>query len=300
MVLALLASFLIFGGAVFSQGFFEAGYFFSKSACEKPLGFRIGTIDGRFNLSEDQLITRLEEAEAIWEQPTGRNLFAYNSTSKLTINMVYDRRQSLANEISALESQLTEDKGDLETRRAEFERLAGDFETRLAQFNSEVESWNSQGGAPPVEYETLIRRQNELRDEAEKLNRLASELNLETREYNTQVKELNQTISAFNENLRRKPEEGLYDPKTSTVEIYFVVGQKELTHTIAHEFGHALGLSHIDDPNSMMFAFSTEVVALAPADVEAVNFYCREIGLAEVVKENLTQLFLKGKSKFEL
>ncbi|MBI3283019.1 matrixin family metalloprotease [Candidatus Curtissbacteria bacterium] len=287
LLFLLLVSIIILGAVFYSQGFITFSDFLSKSACDKPLGFRIGTIDARFNLSEDQLISRLGEAEAIWEKPTGRDLFTYDSTAKLTVNMIYDRRQSLHNQISELENQLARDKGDLEARRAEFEKLARDFERRLELSNSEVASWNSQGGAPPEVYDSLIKRQDELAVDADRLNKLASDLNLETREYNTGVGQLNQTISAFNENLSRKPEEGLFDPLTSTIEIYFVVSDRELTHTIAHELGHARGLSHIARADSMMFAFSTEVVALSPADIAAVTFICREIGPFEVIKDKL-------------
>lgn len=284
----LLLAILIFGGVSYAQEFINFDKFLSRSACDKPLEYKIGSIDPRFNLTEDKLISQVGEAEKIWEEASDRDLFAYSSTAPLTINMVYDRRQSLHREINQLEGQLESQKGDLEARRADFQRVAYDFEKRLDQFNSEVKSWNSQGGAPQEEYEALIRRQEELKADADKLNKLASELNLETRQYNTQVGQLNQTVSAFNENLRRKPEEGLYDPAANTIEIYFVVSEKELTHTIAHEFGHALGLAHIDNAHSIMFPFSTEVVDLSSDDVGAVGVLCREVGLPEIMREIFT------------
>lgn len=283
MFLFLIAIFIL-GGALYYSGIPDISSLFSKSACDKPLEYRIGSIDPRFNLTEDKLISQIKEAEKIWET-RGRDLFAYSSTATLTVNMVYDRRQSLHSEINQLEKQLESQKGDLESRRTDFHRVARDFEARLDQFNSGVESWNSQGGAPPEEYDALIKKQAELAAEADKLNKLAAELNLETSEYNTGVFQLNQRISDFNRDLRRKPEEGLFDPGTGTIEIYFVVSEKELTHTIAHEFGHALGLGHIDNSNSIMFPFSTEVVSLSPDDVQAIGELCREVGLPEMVRE---------------
>lgn len=293
LFLLLFLSILAFGGVSFSRGFTFDDDLFSRSVCDKSLGYRIGNIDERFNLTEEQLVSRLGEAEAIWENSSKRDLFAYESTSALTINLVYDRRQSLHSEINQLTDTLEQGKGDFKAKKRDYEARAGDFEKRLGDFNSQVEYWNNKGGAPPEEYAQLIKIEEELRAEASRLNALAEELNISASEYNSQVGRLNSTIDEFNQALSRKPEEGLYDPETKTIEIFFVVNAKELVHTIAHELGHALELPHNQNPHSIMFPFSTEVTTASSDDIEAVNLLCKEKSILEILSTHTSLLIEK-------
>lgn len=265
------------------------GKFLSRSVCDKPIEFKIGSIDKRFNLSEAKIISYLERASGIWEQPSGRDLFSYDAAGLTTVNFVYDRKQSLHSQITDLEQELGVDKGNLEARKTDYEKQAREFNAKVDELNADIGKWNGQGGAPPEEYEKLIVRQNELRDEAEHLNALAKELNLSAREYNLNIGHLNQQISEFNADLARKPEEGLFDAQTNTVEVYFVPSENELVHTLAHEFGHALGLSHVQgDSNSIMFPYSSESVMLTNEDTNALNLVCAPKSLQEVLFENFS------------
>ena len=278
--------FLLFAAAIFI--FAANASFFYRSVCDKPLAYKVGTIDARFNLSEDQVAKNLEAAANVWEVPSDRDLFAYDLSAILTVNFVYDRKQSLHSEITDLEKQLESGKGDLEAKKQEYQNQVANFEKRLAEHNGEVEKWNSQGGAPPEEYDKLIARQNELSQEANRLNAIAKELNLSAQEYNLGVGKLNKTISEFNADLKRRPEEGLFDGQTNTIEIYFVPSKNELVHTLAHELGHARGLGHTEgDENSIMFPYSSESVKATSEDIEALNILCRERSLPEIVRTNL-------------
>ncbi len=292
MFLLLLVSVLIFASSAYFSGFFI------RSVCDKPLTYRIGTIDRRFNLSEKQVEGYLAQAESIWEKPEGKNLFEFNPNAKLRVDFVYDKKQGLNSQINQLTGQLNAGKGDIETRRAEYEKQVVDFNKQADDLNSQIAHWNSQGGASGDEYQKLISKQQELSLEAEKLNSVAKDLNLSAQQYNLNVGKLNQRISEFNQDLARKPEEGLYDPNPGTIDIYFVPSEKELVHTLSHELGHALGLGHIEgNTQSIMFPYSSESTVVTSNDVDAVNLICREKSLPEVVFMNFS-LFL-GKYLYE-
>jgi hypothetical protein len=300
LLLLLLISIFVFGGAVFDGGFsFAKKGFLARSVCDEPVEYRIGSVDERFNLTEEKLIAHLANAESIWEEPSSRNLFTYSEGADLTVNMVYDRRQSLHNEINALDEQLEQGRGDIEAKRQQYESMAADFERRLSEFNSEVESWNRQGGAPPDEYNRLIATQNELQADAAKLNEIAGELNLSASRYNIQVGTLNKRIREFNEDLRRRPEEGLFDGETNTIEIYFVPSENELIHTLAHEFGHALGIGHTEnDSVSIMSPYSSESTKATTDDLGALGFACRDRSLAEIARDNYLLLIRNFQKRF--
>jgi hypothetical protein len=212
------------------------------SPCEKPVTYSIGVVDANFGLSRDQFLRDVIEAAGIWNKAYGKNLFTNDDSSNFTVNMVFDERQSLNNQINQLDSKLGSGKSTLDQKKAQYEKDAADFERRLSDLNSRIDHWNSQGGAPPDEYKKIVDDQNTLRTEAERLNQTAKDLNLSVTNYNADVGKLNKTIDTFNQDLNLKPEEGLFMGDKNRIEIYFNNGHDELVHTIAHELGHALGI----------------------------------------------------------
>jgi hypothetical protein len=294
LFLLLLVSVLVFASSAYSRGFLTKSRFFSRSVCDKPITYRIGTIDRRFNLSEKQVESYLAQAESVWEKPEGKNLFEFNPNAKLQVDFVYDKKQALNSQINQLTGQLNAGKGDIETRRAEYEKQVADFNKQADDLNSQIAHWNSQGGAPTDEYGKLISKQQELSSEAEKLNSVAKDLDLSAQQYNLSVGKLNQRMSEFNQDLVRKPEGGLYDGQRQTIDIYFVPSEEELVHTLAHELGHARGLSHIEgNTDSIMFPYSSEKTVATSDDIDAVNLICKEKSLPEVVFMNFSLLLGK-------
>src|SRR5262245_51132991 len=61
--------------------------------CHTPISYRIGHVDTQFGLSDSEVRAVTEQAERLWENTLGRNLFEHSYTAKLTINFVFDTRQ---------------------------------------------------------------------------------------------------------------------------------------------------------------------------------------------------------------
>ncbi len=269
----------------------------SLKPCDRPKTYKIGFVDKRFSLSSEALVSDAQEASKIWNGHRPSDLFVYDTNGSLTINFLFDERQSALNKVDSLDDNLNTKKGALDTESSNYQKDSAALSSRLDAFNKTVIRWNAQGGAPKEEYEKLLKEQDELNSEAERLNNIARELNISARSYNSQVSKLNEAISDLNENLERKPEEGIYFADKNVIEIYLVTDKKELIHTLAHEFGHAVGILHSEDENAIMFAYSSKNTELTQNDVAALADACREKTLTQGVLEKYRAL-ISGESEF--
>jgi myosin heavy subunit len=249
----------------------------SYSFCDTPVQYKIGTVDKGFNLTEAEFAVAVADGAAVWNNSAGKTLFTKSDQAQLTVNLIYDKRQGLHNQLTDLEQNLDKNQSNLDKEIAEYEALKASFQERLNAFNDQVRSWNDQGGAPSGEFERLNQEQKTLKDEAQRLNDMARRLNRETDSYNNQVSNLNQTIDTFSTTLKQRPEEGLFLPSENRIEIYFNITRKELIHTTAHEFGHSLGLGHVEkNPQAIMYPLTSDSLQLSAEDRFLLNNYCQK------------------------
>lgn len=245
--------------------------------CATPTLYRLGSVDPRFNLSPSQAETEITTATNIWNRNYKTLLFKESPEAKLTVNFVYDERQRLSNQVQNLEDKVSKDKSNLDVKVAAFKIKVTAFSAKVVTLNSEIESWNAKGGAPKDVYDGLISRQQELKTEEAQIRSEGSALNVSVDNYNFQVGEVNTTVQNFNSVLSQKPEAGLYDGKMDTIYIYFVNNRDELVHTLAHEFGHALGINHTQDPQSLMYPYTNNVIEPALEDLSSLSKSCERV-----------------------
>jgi hypothetical protein len=269
---------------------FQINNFFYRSLCDRPISYSIGFIDNRFNLSKSDLLKDTKRAKDILGRFDGHELIYYDPQSLLKINMVYDQRQQLSNQVDNLENKINTQKQSLDAQISQYEtdRLA--FTQKVTKFQNEVNDWNNQGGAPPDVYDILMQEKSDLQNQAENLNNRSRSLNLSTQDYNADVGKLNQSINRLGETLAKRPEEGLYDPQNNNINIYFDIDKNELIHTLAHEMGHAIGLNHVDNPNAIMYKYSSSSIKLSIDDKNALENLCQKHPIWEIGFDNLTVL----------
>lgn len=248
---------------------------FPRFSCSKPVVYRIGDIDSRFKMTDREFLEKVNSAAEIWNKAAGKPVFSQaNGEYDLTVNLVYDKRQTLDNEVSGLENELEAGKNALNDQIKLYDSLVSDFQAHAREFNRAVAFWNSQGGAPKDVYNELIQKEAELQTNVDKINSLAAKLNKSSVAYNSQVGTLRKTLNEFNAAINLRPEEGIYDPSNRSINLYFVNNENELIHTIAHEFGHSLGLGHTAGIDDIMFPYTTEAKNISENDLNALQIIC--------------------------
>lgn len=259
----------------------QINHFINYSSCDTPIAYAIGRVDTQFNVSPDTFASDIQQATSLWSDAEGKKLFVYDPSSDFHINLIYDQRQFLDTKINQLQNQVNTNDTQLKTQINAYKVQVQDFKNRLQKLNDQIDYWNKRGGAPQDTYNQLIQQQKQLQQEGNQLNAQAKQLNISTENYDSQVDVLNQTVSSYNQLLVQKPEEGLFDPQNNIINIYFDTTQEEFIHTIAHELGHSLGLQHNQNPQSIMYPYTTKTTMLSDTDKQALQEICRVHPLTE-------------------
>lgn len=252
--------------------------FYRYFPCQKPITYSIGTFDPKFGISKSDFIKALATAEAIWEKPIGKNLFEYSPDGDLKINLIYDIRQDATTKLKSMglavdNSRATYDTLNLRykeilanhTQNANsFEQRVNDFNTRKREYENEVVSANKGGGADRETFQRLNTERDYLNQEVLNLKQIQDSLNNEVAEINALVVTLNQMATYLNIDVKNyntigaslpsEFNEGVYrsGPDGQSIDIYQYDNQTKLVRVLAHEFGHALGLDHVEDPKAIM------------------------------------------------
>lgn len=257
------------------------------SPCDKPIQYRVDNVDPKFGISKEEFTQDVALASDAWDKAEGKNLFTPDPQAKLSINLIYDERQTLNTKIVSLQNQVQNLESTLKPSLADYEKQSADFQKKLADLNAQIDYWNSRGGAPKDKYDELIAQQNALKADADRLNKMAQALNQSARQFNANVGQLNQTIDTFNEELALRPEEGIYDPNTNRIEIYFNISKNELVHTLEHELGHSLGLDHIQNTKAIMYSFTNTQTIPTTDDINALKTVCLHRSYFDLYKQKL-------------
>lgn len=259
--------------------------------CQIPVSWRIGTLDPAFNLDLDQAEQAAHAAAMQWNAAFGTELFRYDSIDGFPINFAYDERQQqllqqalLQRNIERYDSNiasrlntLRQQNQRLQQRQQAFAELNQQYAADIATFESRVQQASSRDrSALQQQQQQLQQRQQQLQQQADALNAEQEQLLREQRYLNDTVADRNALLPGQEESAVT-PEVGLMQIRGRSREmtIFAYKTLNDLQLTMAHEFGHALGVGHTDGENDVMhFAITQQQSRLTAADIQALKTQC--------------------------
>lgn len=247
-------------------------------ACDEPLTYRIGTIDSRFGLSENEVREAMQEAASLWSDATEAPVAYYSEDGGIDVEFVYDDRQKLVmgemqfreqieseqNRTDRLQNEYEQKKDEFERKSEAYEQLADRTTLELDNLNEWVKEKNANGGFTQEDERVFEQRkeeveklQNRVKDERTELDRLAREVNEAVDRLNRMIEENNTMIDRYNEEFsgENRFTKATYrnSPSGGTITVNQFLNKRDLILVLAHELGHALGLGHGENPESVMY-----------------------------------------------
>ncbi len=226
--------------------------------CTEPRNYSITTIDSRFKISKETVTALLKEAETLWEDAAGIDLFNYQeSEGDISVEFIYDDRQKS-----------TFDLQDFNRRSVTHETRVADLDRRFDAFSRKIDIWNENPGTED-ERARLEAEGNALEQEQVLVNNNADQLNLER-----------DILNAHADALGEEYQSGFFSYGDNKLTIHQYDNVNHLKVLLAHEFGHAISIDHIDNPESVMYYLLSEdgVIRdfkLSDDDKTALNRVCK-------------------------
>ena len=242
--------------------------------CRVPVEYDLGNIDERFGLSRSNILSILDGSENVWETYTNTELFKYKSGADFKINFIFDERQQITVDRSNLEEELNKTESSIEKISDTFNKLSDSYDNKLSDFNilqetyndrvstynKKVKKYNDEGEAPPNIFAELEKEKAILESLSKKLERdfreldtLKDNLNKLVENNNTLIRSHNSNIETYNGRfgIERSFDQGNYTGED--INIFQFDSIETLRLVLAHEFGHVLGIEHVDNSKSIMY-----------------------------------------------
>lgn len=273
--------------------------------CTKPLTFHVGSIDERFSITKDEVANLMQDVAQIWSDAADTTLIEYDELGEISVNLVYAEEQQLSDRERQHRDRLEHEEFSITVLENEYTRLNREYEKQVQQYDEDsrdlqqtidrLNEWvlqkNDEGGFNEQDLRQFESRKAEIEkvklDLAQRermLKRKAAELNDKITFLNQKVEAKNRLVDEYNRQFTgvRKFTQGAYEwtNDSRTINIYHFLDMDELRLVIAHEMGHALGIGHVSNPESVMHELmdsqNRKVLELTEEDIQALHSVCTD------------------------
>ncbi|HEX6983495.1 MAG TPA: matrixin family metalloprotease [Balneolaceae bacterium] len=274
----------------------------SPGPCVEPLTYRIASIDPRYDIDQKQLTKIMKDVGKLWSTVLNKPLINYNESGEIAIHLVYSdnqyksrQEQKLSNKIEVKRQQITllkqqyERLSDLyEKKENRLKKLFENHNQMVQRLNESFVKWRARGISENKEH--IIREKKRqisnikyrVDQQYAEIKSLRNRLNQKSKQLNALTTQTNELIKAYNQKFAeiREFHQGRYVQRGDLrmIKIFQFNNRKELSLVLAHEIGHALGLDHVENPESIMYYLMSEQnvvdLALSKEDIEALENHC--------------------------
>ena len=274
--------------------------------CGQVIQYKIGKIDSQFGVDSQRVMAAAEQAAALWNAAANAKLLEYNAAGSVTVELVYDARQNLMQRYDDYAATIKQEEARAERMKADAAGMQSqmdaasaalnaeqkDFEIKLDAYNARVDRLNDIGGGTRGQVRQLDQIKHQLDLQKSDLEERSGDLNkLNVRrqelvdQHNAVVDHVKEMAASANREFGKDIVAGLYTKSgnRATIEIFAFVDRANLMALLAHEFGHALGLGHSKELDSIMGKLRKNdglvdspppLANLNPVDVKALANIC--------------------------
>lgn len=253
-----------------------------SSPCAEPLTYKIGSISSIYDINEQELKRVLKEINAAWSESFDNPLFKQSDGGNIAINLVYGEQQRFIDKERTAAVKINAQKTSYRQKEQVLERLKKDYEELRAEYQNLVKDYKTTEGNPALQSKsTQIRRQ--IQQKEDELRRLANAINQHIKKINSISERIETLVDDYNKEFGSLHEfnQGNYQQTAEgqMINIYGYEDQAELELVLAHEMGHALGLNHVENPESVMYYLMEEQnrdsLVFTAQDIAALQELCK-------------------------